>query len=180
MNSTRFDPHMYAAQVQVAVARAWRTPWPYIVAFGWVLLPFVMATCLHSSDMIRLQAKLQGLPKPHLFTSQQLASGEVQTLFVLGVLVLMQIVATTLFYRQVKMSHVGPVAVPTLWVLAALIGIIGDAAWVAAGQHDLPGMLIGLSSVPLTVLSEWVVNGLGRDFVFGTATGAHPPISQPW
>lgn len=180
MNSTRFDPHLYAAQVQVAVARAWRSPWPYIVTLGWALFPFVMSTCLHPSDMIRLQAKLQGLPTPHLFTSQALMSGEVQTLFVLGVMALVQITATTLFYRQVRMSNVGPVAVPTLWVLAALIGIIGDAAWVAAGQHDLFGMLVGLSSVPLTVLAEWVVNGLGRDFVFGQATGAHPPISQPW
>jgi len=180
MNSTGFNPQRYAAEVQVAYVRAWRSAWPYIVALGWVLFPFAVSTVLHPSDMIRVQAKLQGLDRPHLFTHQQLVSGEIQALFTLGVLALVQIVATTLFYRRVRMSQSGPVAVPTLWVLAALTGIIGDIAWIAAGQSDLPGMIVGGSSVVLTVLAEWVVNGLGRDFVFGTATGAHPPIQQPW
>ena len=174
MNSIRDNAAMYAAQVQVALARAWRSPWPYLVALGWALFPFAVNTVLHPSDVIRLQAVMQGLPKPHLFTSQQLTSGCVQALFALGVLVLVQIVATTLFYRRVQMFHVGPVAIPTLWVLAAFTGIIGDVAWVAAGQADLPGMIVGGSSVVLTVLAEWVVNGLGRDFVYGRATGAHP------
>ena len=181
MNSTRDNAAMYAAQVQVAYARAWRSPWPYLVALIWVLFPFAVATVLHPSDVIWAQAVMQGLDKPHWFTSQQLASGEVQALFALAVLTLVQIVGTTLFYRLVKMARPGErPAIPTLWVLAGLTGVIGDAVWVAFGQVDLSGMLVGSSPVVLTIFAEWVVNGLGRDFVYGQATGAHPPTPQSW
>ena len=184
MNSTRFDPAMYAMQLQVAYARAMRSPGPYIVAIGWALFPFAVQTVLHPSDVIRLQAVMQGLDKPHLFTHQQLTSGLVQAVFALAVLVLVQLCGTTLFYRRVQMSVDGgrQVAVPTLWPLALfLTGILGNAAWlIGTGQFDATGCLVGMSSVVLAVGAEWVVEGLGRRFVFGPATGAHPPIPQSW
>lgn len=109
----------YAAQIQVAIVRAWRVAW--IVAGVWALFPFAVATVLHPSDVIRLQAALQGLPKPHSFSGQELASGFVQALFVLGVMVLVQIVGTTLFYRRVQLLPTGPIAAPALWPVAAIL-----------------------------------------------------------
>jgi hypothetical protein len=170
----------YVAQIQVAGVRAWRVAW--IVAAGWVLFPFVVATVFHPSNVIRLQAALEGLPKPHLFTAQQLAAGFVEAVFVLGVLALIQIVGTVLFYRRAQMVNAGPVATPALWPLAAIVtGVFGNAGWLAfTGHFDVVGCFAGCSSMLLTMLAEWVVNGLGRDFVFGRAQGAHPPINQSW
>jgi hypothetical protein len=171
----------YVAQLLVSGVRAWRVAW--IVAVGWALFPFAVATVLHPSDVIRLQAALQGLPQPHSFTSQQLGSGLMQAVFVFGVLVLVQLVGTALFYRRARLTHAGPVAIPALWPLAAIVpGVVGNAGWwlASGGTIDPVGILIGFSPVALTVVCEWVINGLGRDFVFGQAQGAHPPVNQSW
>jgi hypothetical protein len=171
----------YVAQIQVAIVRAWRVAW--IVAIGWGLFPFAVATVLNPSDVIRLQAKLEGLPPPHLFTQQALVSGLMQAAFALVVLAGFQLGATVLFYRYAQLVSAARPASPMLWPLAAIAtGVVGNACWVAAmGTIDDPvGLLIGFSPTALTVLVEWVVNGLGRDFVFGRAQGAHPPINQSW
>jgi len=145
------------------------------VALGWCLFPLFLATLAHPSDVIRLMAKLQGLPKPHQFTSHQLASGFVQAVFALIVLIVFQLVGTVMFYRRARLFNVGAVAAPVLWPLAALTGILGNAAWlVGTAQFDLIGCLIGFSSVVLAEVCESVTNRLGRDFVFGPAlTGQH-------
>jgi hypothetical protein len=78
----------YAAQVQVATVRAWRVAG--LVALGWVLFPFAVATCFHPSDVIRLQAYFQGLPPPHLFTAEQLTAGFIKAVFALGTLILIR------------------------------------------------------------------------------------------
>jgi hypothetical protein len=176
----------YAAELLVGYSRnlfdetgRWRpVGWLLVigVALGWLVFPFAIQTVCHPSDVIRLQAKLQGLVPPHLFTGQQLASGFVQAIFALGVLVVFQLVGTVLFYRRARVFNVGAVAAPVLWPLAALLtGILGNACWfVGTGQFDLIGCLIGVLSVVLTEVSEWVVEGLGRDFVFGPAlAGQH-------
>jgi tryptophan-rich sensory protein len=176
MNS-RFDPAMYAAQVQVAYARAWRSPWPYVIALGWVLAPFAVSCVLHPSDVIRLQAFMQGLDKPHWFSQQQLTAGCVQAVFALGVLALVQICATTLFYRRVQMFvGPGPVAAPPLWPIAFVAtGVVGNAMWLAGtGQIDLQGWVVGCSSAALAVACERVMELLGKRFVFGAPQGAHP------
>lgn len=170
---------LYAAALPVAYARAWRVAW--IVMIGWILFPFALATVFHPSDVIRLHAKLDGLPKPDVFTAQQLMSGFVQAVFALAVLIGVQLVGTTLFYRRVQMDNLGRIAAPTLWPVAGfLTAVIGNLAWVAAGQSDFVGWIIGCSPIALTVICERVVEGLGRDFVFGRATGAHPGQPQSW
>ena len=63
----------YAADVHVASARAGR--YAVAVALGWVAFPFVVQTVLHPTDAVWLQMKVQGLTVPHVFTSQQAASG---------------------------------------------------------------------------------------------------------
>jgi hypothetical protein len=170
----------YAAQVQVAAVRAWRVAW--IVALGWVAFPFAVATVFHPSDVIRLQAYFQGLPPPHLFTAEQLTAGLVKAVFALGVLILVQFVGTVLFYRYARLTNAERIAAPALWPLAALLtGVFGNAGWLAAtGQFDAVGALFGFASMALTVGAEWLMEGLGRDFVFGRAQGAHPPVNQSW
>jgi hypothetical protein len=176
----------YAAEMLVGYSRnlfdengRWRpVGWLIVigVALGWFAFPFAIATACHPSDVIRLHAALLGLPMPHLFTAQQLASGFVQATVALVVLVVFQLVGTVLFYRRARLFNVGAVAAPVLWPLAALLtGILGNACWfVGTGQFDLIGCVIGVSSVVLTEVCEWAVEGLGRDFVFGPAlAGQH-------
>lgn len=146
------------------------------VALGWALLPFVIMTCVHPSDVIRLQAVLQGLPRPNHFTVSQIASGFVQAIVAGVVLVVFQLVGTVLFYRRARLFNVGAVAAPVLWPLAAVLtGGLGNACWlVGTGQFDWIGCLIGFAPVVLVEVCEWVVEGLGRNFVFGPAlAGQH-------
>jgi hypothetical protein len=145
------------------------------VALGWCLFPFAVQAVCHPSDVIRLMAKLQGLPRPHQFTGQQLASGFVQAVFGLIVLVVFQLVGTVLFYRRARLFNVGAVAAPVLWPLAALLtGILGNAAWLVGTGFDLIGCLIGFLPVVLAEVCESVTDRLGRDFVFGPAlAGQH-------
>jgi hypothetical protein len=92
------------------------------------------------------------------------------------------LVGTRLFYRYARLTNAERIAAPALWPLAALLtGIFGNAGWLAAtGQLDPVGGLIGFSSMALTVGAEWLMEGLGSDFVFGRAQGAHPPVNQSW
>ena len=101
----------YAADVHVASARAGR--YAVAVAMGWVAFPFVVQTVLNPTDAIRLQMKLQGVPVPHVFTAEQAASGLVEAVFALCVLVLLQMVCTVLFYRRAQMEGAS-VATPAL------------------------------------------------------------------
>jgi len=182
-----FNLSEYAAQLGTAYYRnvidaEWRrTGWLVVggVTLGWMLTPFFVETALvHPSDMIRALARLQGLPKPEVFTVQQLASGFIETVIAFVVLMVFQFVGTVLFYRRAQLLNFGPVAVPSLWPLAALLtGVLGSAAWlVGTGQFDPVGSLVGFSSMAVTVAAERIVNGLGRDFVFPAPTGQHPPI----
>jgi hypothetical protein len=169
---------MYAAELQVVYVRSWRRPWVWMIALGWVLFPFTVATLLHPSDVIRLTAKIEGLPIPHLFTVAQIASGFLQAVFALVVLVMFQFVGTVLFYRRAQLANLGRIAAPTLWPLAAVAtGLIGNAAWlVVTGHLDWIGCLIGFSSAGFTVAAEKIIEGLGRDFVYGRAlAGDHQP-----
>ena len=159
----------YVADVHVASARAGR--YALAVAVGWVAFPFVVQTVLNPTDAIRLQMKLQGLPVPHVFTAQQAASGLVEAVFALCVLVLLQMVCTVLFYRRAQMEG-SSVATPALWPLAACWGLIGDAVWwYVTGVFDPGGGIVGLSSAALTVGGELLVNRLGRNFVLGAGNG---------
>lgn len=169
---------MYAAELQVAYIRSWRRPGVWIIALGWLLFPFAVATLLHPSDAIRLAARFEGLPMPQVFSLPQIASGFMQTVFALVVLVMFQLVGTVLFYRRAQLASSERVAVPTLWPLAAIAtGLIGNGAWfVATGQLDWVGCLIGFSTAGFTVAAEMIVQGLGRDFVYGRAlAGDHQP-----
>jgi hypothetical protein len=157
----------YAADVHVASARAAR--YAAVVGTGWVAFPFTLQTVLHPVDALRLQLTLQGLPLPPVFTVQQAASGFVEAVFALCVLVLLQMVCTVLFYRRAQMEG-SSLATPALWPLAALTGLIGNAVWwYATGAFDPSGCIVGLSSSALTVASEMLVNKLGREFVLGSA-----------
>ena len=182
-----FSLSEYVAQLQTAYYRnvidaEWRrTGWLVVggVTLGWVLTPFFVETALvHPSDIIRKLAEFQGLAKPEVFTVQQLASGFIETVIGFLVLMVFQFVGTVLFYRRAQLLNFGPVAVPSLWPLAALLtGVLGNAAWIVAGQCEPVGCLVGFSSVAVTVAAERIVNGLGRDFVFPVPTGQHPPIT---
>lgn len=162
----------YVSDLHSAAARA-RLGWAVVV--GWIAFPFIVATLVHPADAIRLQYFLQGQAAPHLLTKQQIALGLVETLAAGAVLLLFQMVCTVLFYRRVRLDGERP-ATPTLWPLAAILpGIVGNAAWFIGTQHfDGTGFAIGLTPVVLTVAAEWIVNGLGRDFVFGPqVSGMH-------
>jgi hypothetical protein len=144
------------------------------VAFGWAALPFVVQTAFfHPSNAIKVQSILQGLPPPHAFTSQQLTVGFIEALVALGVLLLVQMCLTVLFYRNAKMQGQS-VATPVLWPLAAFtVGIVGDGIWFyASGAFDPVGCMIGLTSAFVTVGGEWLCNKLGREFVLGPAPQA--------
>jgi hypothetical protein len=162
----------YAADVHVASARAGR--YAMAVALGWIAFPFVVQTVLHPTDAIRLQMKLQGVAVPSLFTQQQAASGLIEAVFALAVLVLLQMVCTVLFYRRAKMEG-SSVATPILWPIAAAWGLIGDAVWwYATGYFDPSGGIVGLSAAVLTVGGEILCNRLGREFVLGSGKPASP------
>jgi hypothetical protein len=162
---------IYAAQLQVASVRA--GPLGPVVAGGWLVFPFGVATVMHPTDAIRLQSFLEGHRLPHVyaFTAQQAAAGFIEALFGLAALTGFQLVCTVLFYRRAQLLTGGPVAAPALWPLAAFCaGILGNAAWlVGTGAFDLGGCIIGLSSAALTVGGEILCENLGRDFVFGRA-----------
>jgi len=173
MNSFRDRLGAYGAELQVGVVRGgWLS---LAIAGGWVIFPFALQTVVHPSDVMRLQSALQGLPRPSSFTSQQLAVGFIEAVVALAVFVLIQLVATVMFYRRAQVMGAA-IATPVLWPLAAILpGILGNAAWyVATGYFDLGGCLIGFGSLVLTVLCETVCEGLGRDFVLGQAQGWHP------
>jgi hypothetical protein len=157
----------YVAEVHVAAARAGH--YAVGVAMGWLLFPFALQTVLHPTDAIRLQMALQGLPVPQMFTAQEAGSGFVEAVFALGVLVLLQMVCTVMFYRRAQMEG-SSVATPALWPMAALLpGVIGNAAWwYGTGAFDPGGCIVGLSSAALTVGAEMLCNKLGREFVFGS------------
>ena len=106
MGDNNFSFARYMAELLVGYSRnlfdengRWRPMgWVIVigVALGWAVTPFAVATLCHPSDVIRLGAALQGLPKPHSFTSQQLASGFVQAVVALLVLLVFQLVGTLL------------------------------------------------------------------------------------
>jgi len=162
----------YASDLQVAGMRAPLFALP--VAAGWGVFPFALQTVMHPQDAIKLQLKLQGVPVPHVLTSQQLGFGLFEAVLALGVLVLVQLVCTVLFYRKAQM-HGASVATPALWALAACSGLIGDAAWwYFTGVFDPSGGIVGLSSAALTVIGELLCNKLGREFVLGIAASSMP------
>jgi hypothetical protein len=167
----------YAADVHVASARAGR--YAVAVALGWVAFPFVVQTVLHPTDAVWAQMRLQGLTVPQTFTAQQAASGLVEAVFALAVLILLQMVCTVLFYRRAQIEG-SSVATPMLWPLAALsIGVIGNGIWwYATGVFDPNGGLVGWSSAALTIGGELLCNKLGRDFVLGTGNLPVPFIGQ--
>jgi hypothetical protein len=174
MDNFRESAGLYAADLQVSFVRARRIAW--FVAFGWVVFPFVLATLVHPADMIRLQYVVQGERLPNFFTAQQVGVGFVETVFALGVLVMLQLVGTVLFYRQAQITDADRVATPALWPLAALLpGVIGNAIWFCAlGYIDATGCVIGLAPAALTYLIERLCENLGREFVFGPRfTGQH-------
>ena len=161
----------YASAVHVASARAGR--YAIAVAAGWIAFPFAVQTCLHPTDAIKLQMKLQGLPVPDVFTAAQAGSGLVEAVFALVVLVLCQMIWTVLFYRHAKMEGAS-VATPALWPVAALaVGVLGNGAWwYATGAFDPSGGIVGWSSMALTFGAEMLCNKLGRNFVLGAQGGA--------
>ena len=147
------------------------------VAVGWAAFPFAVQTVFHPGDAIWLQLKVQGLPPPHAFTSQQLTAGCIEAVVALAVLALCQMVFTVLFYRWAKMAG-KPLTVPALWPLAAIgVGVFGNAAWLLKpGAFGVGGCMIGLSSAVLTVIAQIVVNSLGRELVMGPANAAQAPM----
>lgn len=174
-NYTTFPAGAYIGNLGEAAARA--NGFIAAVALVWAGLPFVVQTaCCHPSNAIKVQFKLQGLPPPHVFTRQQLTVGFIEAAVALGVLLLVQICLTTLFYRNAKMQGQS-VATPVLWPVAAFgVGIVGNGIrFYATGVFDQAGCMIGLSSAVATVVAELVVNHLGREFVMGSGT-AQPPM----
>jgi hypothetical protein len=167
---------IYYGQLRVATARAGIAGWT--VAANWVVLPFVVQTLMHPEDAIRLQLKLEGLPVPPFFTAHQMVAGFAATVIALGVIVLLQMTCTVLFYRRAQING-NRIACPVLWPLAALTGLLGDAGWwYWTGSFDAGGGVIGLSSAALAVGGEILCNKLGREFVFGKP-GMVPALYQP-
>jgi hypothetical protein len=173
----------YAAQVHAGYDMNYRHDkglTAALVALGWLVLPFLLQTLLHPTDMIWLQYKLQGLRVPLTYNNQQWYFAIAVTAFLLVVLVVFQMVGMVLFYRRAQMVN-APVATPALWPLAALLaGVFGNAAWlVATGSFDPSGCVIGLVSAAITIFGEMIVEGLGRDFVLGSAaSNLHPQMRQ--
>jgi hypothetical protein len=156
----------YMSEVQVAAVRARGIIW--MVAAGWIALPFGLATLLHPGDVINLQYVLQGEAKHKILTVQQMGVGFVETLFALGVLLLLQLVGTVLFYRRAQVYGARN-STPTLWPIAALLpGVIGNALWfVCTGYVDVTGLVIGLVPTAITFAAERLCDQFSRDFVFG-------------
>jgi hypothetical protein len=165
----------YAADVRVGYARAGGLGW--VVTAGWVAFPFALQTVFRPNDAAWALCKLAGVERPAVFTFEQEIVGFIVALFALAVLVLVQYVATVFFYKRAQLEMSGPVAVPPLWPLAAVLtGVIGNAAWwMGTGHFDLGGLLAGGASAALTVGGEMLCEKLGRNFVF---SGSQPPVAQ--
>ncbi len=169
---------IYAAQLHVGYARAFRKDkglTSFMIVFGWLMFPFGLQTLLHPSDMIQLQCRLLGQHVPRFVTVQQMSVAFVETLAALVMLVVLQMVATVLFYRRAQLNG-ATVATPALWPLAALFIALCNAAWcLGTGAFDPSGCVIGFCSTALTIGAEILVEGLGRDFVLGSAaSNLHP------
>jgi hypothetical protein len=162
----RFSMGAYSSELQVAASRAGWIVW--IVAALWLAFPFVLATLLHPGDVINLHYVLQGEAKHKILTVQQMGVGFVETLFALGILLLVQLVGIVLFYRRAQVIG-AKVATPALWPAAALLpGVVGNALWfVGTREFDLTGFVIGLAPMALTFAAERLCEQLGRDFVLG-------------
>jgi hypothetical protein len=171
LSNYTFEASAYMGDVAEASSRA--SGAMLAVAVGWAATPFAVNTVFHPGNAIRLQLKLQGLPAPHVFTSQQLTAGCIEAVAALAVLALCQTVFTVLFYRWAKMAG-RPLTTPALWPLSAVgVGVFGNAAWFyGTGVFDWVGCMIGLSSAVLTEIAQIVVNILGREFVMGPANAA--------
>lgn len=175
MDNFREVAGQYVTDLEVALVRARRVAW--LVALGWVMFPIALATLLRPGDVIYAQYKFQGMTPPEFYTAQQLSAGFIEAVFLLGVLALMQIVGTVLFYRFAQITDGDTVATPALWPCAALLpGVIGNALWfVCLGYVDVTGIILGLGPIALTYLCERLCEHLSRDFVFGPAlAGQHP------
>jgi hypothetical protein len=162
----RFSVGAYSSELQVAAVRAGRVVW--LVAFGWVAMPFGLASLLHPGDVINLHYVLQGEAKHKLLTAQQMGVGFVETIFALGVLLLLQLVGVVLFYRRAAING-ARIATPALWPVAALLpGVVGNALWfVCLGYFDVSGFVIGMVPSAIAYGAERLCEQLGRDFVFG-------------
>jgi hypothetical protein len=128
----------------------------------WFCCPVAIGSVMHPSDVIGFQDWMQGLPVPHEFTSQQLWAGEFSALFALASLSLTMFVVTVLFYRKATFWF-------RLWPLAGIAaGFFGNIGWwVAKGNFDPAGALIGLSPLSLAVVIFAICEWQGREFVFG-------------
>jgi hypothetical protein len=162
----RFSMGGYTSELQVAAVRArWITG---LVALGWLLFPFGLASLLHPGDVINWHYLIQGeAPHKHL-SLQQMGVGFVETIFALGVLLLLQLVGIVLFYRRAQVFG-ARIATPALWPVAALLpGVVGNAIWfVCTGYFDPTGFVIGMAPTAITFAAERLCEQLGRDFVFG-------------
>jgi hypothetical protein len=169
----RFSMGAYFSELQVALVRAkWIAP---LVALGWIVFPFVLASLLHPGDVINLQYVLQGEAKHKILTSQQMVAGFVEATIALCVLLLLQLVGIVLFYRYALVRG-ARIATPAIWPLAVLLpGLIGNALWfVLTRQFDASGFVIGLAPMAVTFFTERLCERLGRDFVYGPRlAGAH-------
>jgi hypothetical protein len=168
-----FSMGAYSAELQVALVRAkWIAP---LVALGWIVFPFVLASLLHPADVINLHYVLQGEPKHKIMTAQQMAADFVEAVIALAVILLLLQVGIVLFYRHAQV-HGTRIATPAIWPLAVLLpGVIGNALWfVFTRQFDASGLVIGLAPMAVTFFAERLCERLGRDFVFGPhLAGAH-------
>lgn len=162
----RFSMGAYASEMQIAAVRAGWIVWP--VAAGWIVFPFALATLLHPGDVVNLHYVLNGEAAHKTLTAQQICVGFVETVFALGILLLLQLVGTVLFYRRARIFG-ARIAAPALWPVAALLpGLVGNALWfVCLGYVDVTGLVIGLVPTAITFAAERLCEQLGRDFVFG-------------
>jgi hypothetical protein len=162
----RFSLGGYTSELQVAGVRGgWVSG---LVAFNWFAFPFALASLLHPGDVVNLHYVLQGDSPHKILTAQQICVGFVEAVFAIGILLLLQLVGVVLFYRRAQV-YGGRIATPALWPVAGLLpGAIGNALWfVCTQQFDVTGLVIGLSSMGITLCAEQLCEKLGRDFVFG-------------
>jgi len=175
----------YAADVHTGFARNYRHDkglTAFLIAFGWLLLPFLLHALLFPSSMAKLLCRMQGLKIPHDVSNPQWYFAIALSAFLLVTLIAFEWVGAVLFYRRAQMMN-APVATPALWPLALIVGVLGNAAWfVGLGVFDPVGFAIGIASVAVTIIGEMIVEGLGRDFVLGSAaSNLHPQMrNQSW
>ena len=180
-----FDPlGRYAADVHIGFARNYRRDKgliAFLVACGWLLLPFLLHALLFPSSMVKLLCKMQHLKLPPDVANQEWYFAIALTAFLLVVLVVFEWVGNVLFYRRAMMDN-APVATPALWPLALIVSLCGNAAWfVGLGVFDPVGFAIGVASVAVTIIGEMIVEGLGRDFVLGSAaSNLHPQMRSQY